>query len=201
MTELDESSSGLRTSLRRGIARTWWTFVFRGLVAVGFGLAALVWPEITLLALVLLFGAYSLVDGVVAVLAGFTGRESIRWWLVIWGLVAVAAGVIVFVWPGISALVLVYVVAAWAIVTGATEIAAAITWRREIDNEWVLIVAGVLSILVGGILAIQPGSGALALVWLIGAHAVVLGVLLVIVGFRVRELGRHLPGGSESPIE
>lgn len=182
----------VRPSLMRGIARNWWTFLVRGLLAIAFGLAALVWPDVTLLALVALFGAFALLDGVISILFGITGRESIRWWMVIWGLVGVAAGIGVFLWPTIGALALVYVIAAWAILTGAMEIAAAITWRREIRSEWVLIVAGVLSVMVGGAMALFPGTGAVALVWLIGAYAVVFGVLLVIVAFRLRDLRGHL---------
>lgn len=187
-----EREQVVRPSLMRGIARNWWTFLVRGLLAIAFGLAALVWPDVTLLVLVALFGAFALLDGVISVLFGITGRESIRWWMVIWGLVGVAAGIGVFLWPTIGALALVYVIAAWAILTGAMEIAAAITWRREIRSEWVLIVAGVLSVLVGGAMALFPGAGAVALVWLIGAYAVVFGVLLVIVAFRLRDLRGHL---------
>lgn len=186
-----ERERAVRPSLMRGIAKNWWTFLVRGLLAVAFGLAALVWPDVTLLVLVALFGAFALLDGVISILFGITGRESIRWWMVIWGLVGVAAGIGVFLWPTIGALALVYVIAGWAILTGAMEIAAAIAWRREIHNEWVLIVAGVLSVMVGGAMALFPGAGAVALVWLIGAYAVVFGVLLVIVAFRLRDLRGH----------
>lgn len=187
-----EREAFVRPSLMRGIARNWWTFLVRGLLAIAFGLAALVWPDVTLLVVVALFGAFALLDGVISILFGITGRESIRWWMVIWGLVGVAAGIGVFLWPTIGALALVYVIAAWAILTGAMEIAAAITWRREIDSEWVLIVAGVLSVMVGGAMALFPGAGAVALVWLIGAYAVVFGVLLVIVAYRLRDLQGYL---------
>lgn len=173
--------------------RNWWAFVVRGILAILFGLAALVWPGVTLLALVVLFGAYALVEGIFAVIFGFSGRDRVRWWVVLWGLVSVAAGVLVFIWPGIGALALVYVIAAWAIVTGATEIAAAIALRKEITNEWALVAAGILSIAVGGILAILPGAGAISLVWLIGAYAIVLGILLLVVGFRLREWRSSLP--------
>ncbi len=179
-----------RPSLRRGIIDDWWLFAVRGALAILFGLTALVWPEITLLALVFLFGAYALVDGILAVVMGMAGTDSIRWWTVLWGLVSVAAGIGVFLWPGITALVLVYLIAGWAILTGATEIAAAIAWRREMQNEWLLIVAGILSVLAGIALAVFPGAGALSLVWLIGALAIVAGVLLIVVAFRLREL-RH----------
>lgn len=168
-------------------ARNWWGFVVRGVLAILFGLAALIWPDVTLVALVALFGAYALIEGIFAVVFGFSGRDNVRWWTVLWGLVSVAAGVIVFLWPGIGALALIYVIAAWAVVTGATEIAAAIALRKEITNEWALVLAGIVSIAVGGILAIFPGAGAISLVWLIGAYAIVFGILLLVVGFRVRE--------------
>lgn len=185
----------VRADLRRGIAARWWTFLVRGLLSVAFGLAALVWPDVTLLVLLTIFAAFALVDGVISVMFGLTGREKVRWWMVLWGLVGVAAGVIVFLQPGIGAVAFVYLIAAWAIITGSLELAAALAWRREIRNEWVLAVAGVLSILVGAVMAVFPGDGAVALVWLIGAHAVVLGVLLVIVAFRIRELRGHMAAG------
>lgn len=189
-TEPEEDST-VRVSLMRGIARNWWTFLVRGLLAIAFGLAALVWPDVTLLVLVILFAAYALVDGTISVIFGLTGRDAVRWWMVLWGLVGVAVGIVVFLSPGIGALALVYAIAAWAIIRGAMEIAAAITWRNEIRNEWVLIVAGALSIIVGGALALFPGTGALAVVWLIGAYAVVFGALMLIVAFRLRDLRQH----------
>lgn len=182
--------SPVRMSLRVAIAGDWWMFVLRGFLAVLFGLAALVWPEITLIALVAVFGAYVLVDGIVAVIFSLGGRGNIRWWTALWGLVSVAAGVAVFLWPDITATILVYLIAVWAVLSGALEIAVAIAWRRELRNEWVLIVSGALSILVGLVLAIFPGAGAISLVWLVGAYAVLFGVLLIVVGFRLRDL-RH----------
>lgn len=185
----------VRPDLRQGITTRWWTFLVRGLLSVAFGLAALVWPDVTLFVLLTVFAAYALVDGVISVMFGLTGREKVRWWMVLWGLVGVAAGVVIFLQPEIGAVALVYLIAAWAIITGSLELAAAFAWRREIHNEWVLAAAGVLSILVGAAMAIFPGEGAVALVWLIGAHAVVLGVLLVIVAFRIREVRGHLATG------
>ncbi|MFP3913974.1 MAG: HdeD family acid-resistance protein [Actinomycetota bacterium] len=183
----------LRVSLMRGITLTWWMFLVRGLVAVGFGLVALVWPEITLIVLVVLFAAFALVDGIVSVVSGLTGRESVRWWMVVWGLVGVAVGIGILLAADIGALALVYVIAAWATATGALQIAAAISWRKEIDNEWILILGGILSVIVGIAMAVVPGAGALALVWLIGAYAVVFGVLQLMVGYRLRDLRHRLP--------
>jgi uncharacterized membrane protein HdeD (DUF308 family) len=134
-------------------------------------------------------GAYAFVDGVLAVLAalrlhGDVGSE--RWWaLLVEGLAGVAAGVLTFIWPSITALVLLYLIAAWAVVTGAFEILTAIRLRKEIANEWLLVLAGVASVAFGVLLAIQPGAGAVAVVWLIEAYAVVFGLLLLALAFRL----------------
>lgn len=181
-----------RFDLQAAIVGDWWTFVLRGALAVMFGLAALVWPDITLLALVAVFGAYVLIDGIMGVVFSLGGGGRVRWWTALWGLVSVAAGVAVFLWPGITAVVLVYLVAAWCVLSGVLEMTAAIAWRKEMRNEWVLIVSGAISIFVGLALAIFPGAGAISLVWLIGAHAVVFGVLLIVVGFRLRDLRHEL---------
>jgi uncharacterized membrane protein HdeD (DUF308 family) len=151
----------------------WWLLAIRGLLAVLFGIAAIVWPGLTLLVLVLLFGAYALVDGVVAVVVAFQERKFFsQWWvLLLAGLVGIIAGLIAFFWPAITALALLYVIAAWAIVTGVFEIAAAVSGRLPMTLEWTLGLVGVLSILLGVLLAIQPGAGLLSLVWVIGVYA------------------------------
>jgi uncharacterized membrane protein HdeD (DUF308 family) len=177
------------------MTRTWWILALRGVVAVVFGLLALIWPEITLLALVYVFGAYALVDGVFAVVAGIRGREPAgggRGWLLLEGLLGVGAGIVAFLWPDITALALLWLIAFWAILTGILEIVAAIRLRRVLNNEWLLAVAGVLSIIFGLILVIWPGSGAVGLVWLIGIYAIVFGVALVALALRLRGLGRRL---------
>jgi uncharacterized membrane protein HdeD (DUF308 family) len=168
--------------------RYWWLLVIRGLVAVLFGLAAIVWPGLTLLVLVILFGAYALVDGVVAVIVALQERSIFRrWWvLLVEGLVGVAIGVITFFWPAITALVLLYLIAVWAIVTGIFELAAAFSGRVPVAAEWTLALAGILSVLLGVLLAVQPRAGLLSLVWLIGAYAIVFGVLLIIRAFQFR---------------
>lgn len=172
------------------LAQYWWVLAIRGVAAILFGIAAFLWPEITLAALVLLFGAYALVDGVFAVIAGITARrEQERWWMmVLQGLAGIVLGVLTVVWPDITALVLLYFIAAWSIVTGAFEIAAAIRLRQEIEGEWLLILAGFASILFGILLMVLPGPGALALVWLIGTYALISGVLLLVLAFRLRSL-------------
>lgn len=169
----------------------WWLMAIRGLLAVLFGLAAIVWPRLTLFVLVILFGAYALVDGVVAVIVSFQERKNVRqWWVVLLGgIVGIIAGVLTFVWPAITALVLLYLIAAWAIVTGILEIAAAFSRRLPIAHEWTLVLAGILSVLFGVLLAILPGVGLLSLVWLIGIYALAFGVVLIIRAFQFRTAG------------
>src|SRR5215208_4622584 len=179
------------------LARNWWVLALRGLAAIVFGVLAFVWPGITLWVLVLLFGAYMLVDGIFAIVAAVraAGREA-RWWLLlIEGVLGVLAGLVAFFWPGLTALALLYFIAAWAIVTGILEIVGAIRLRQEIEGEWALGLSGALSVLFGVLLVVIPApAGLLSLVWLIGAYAVATGVLLLILAFRVRsEAGREAP--------
>jgi uncharacterized membrane protein HdeD (DUF308 family) len=177
------------------LARRWWLLALRGVVAILFGLAALVWPGITLAVLVWLFGAYALVDGVFAVGAAVRARgEQPHWWgLLLEGVAGIAAGVVTLLWPGLTAIVLLYLIAAWAIVTGILEIVAAVQLRREIANEVWLALSGLLSVLFGLAVAIWPGAGALALIWLIGAYAVVFSVLLLALAVRLRGIGQRAP--------
>src|ERR1700704_5650273 len=169
---------------------SWWALVLRGLAAIAFGVLAFVWPHMTLTALVFLWGAYALVDGLFAIVAGVKSyEEQRRWWvLLLEGLLSVAAGVLAFVIPGITALVLLLLIAAWAIVTGAFEIGAAIQLRKYITGEWLLALAGLASVLFGFALLINPRAGAIAVAWLIGAYAVLFGLLLVAFGFRLKSL-------------
>jgi uncharacterized membrane protein HdeD (DUF308 family) len=171
---------------------SWWALLLRGIAAIAFGILAFVWPQITLTVLVFLWGAYALVDGMFAIAAGVkTYGESKRWWvLLLEGLLSVAAGVVAFAMPGITALILLILIASWAIVTGVFEIVAAIQLRKEIKGEWLLALAGVASILFGVLLFINPGAGALTVVWLIGAYAIVFGALLIALGLRLRGLVR-----------
>ncbi len=182
------------------MSRYWWVLAIRGVAAILFGVAAFVWPAITLTVLVLLFGAYALVDGIFAVIAGITARkEEERWWMmVLEGLAGIVIGVVTFLYPNITALALLYFIAAWSILTGVFEIAGAIRLRKEIEGEWLLALAGVASIIFGVLLVIQPGAGALALIWLIGAYAIVFGILMLVLAFRLRGMrdtvGRQVAG-------
>jgi uncharacterized membrane protein HdeD (DUF308 family) len=178
----------------------WWALAIRGAIAIIFGLAALLRPDIALDALILLFGAYALVDGVFAIVGVFGGTRggTPRWLLLIEGIAGVLAGLIAFVLPGLTAVVLLYLIAAWAVVTGIFEIATAIRLRQEIRGEWALIIGGALSVLFGVILAvIGPVAGLLSLIWLIGIYAVAFGILMLITAFQVR--GRDASSGTDRP--
>jgi len=178
------------------LARNWWVVLLRGVAGVVFGVITFVAPGLSLAALVLLFGAYALVDGVLAAISAIRWRgETDRWWVILLeGLASIAAGIVTFVWPGISALALLYVIAAWALVTGGLEIAAAIRLRRIITGEWLLVLIGILSMAVGVLLALFPSAGALALVIWIGAYVAAAGVLLIALAFRLRSWGKtHSP--------
>ena len=185
-----------------GVTRYWWAVALRGLAAVLFGLAAFVWPGLTLFVLVLLFGAYALVDGVGSLVHAFGPDSNLRWLLVARGLAGIAAGIVTMAWPGITALVLLYLIAVWAIVTGVLEIVTAIQLRKVIANEWLLGLGGLASIIFGGILLFVPGGGALAMIWVIGSYALIVGVVLIALGFRLQAIGRHLeeaPRGGPTP--
>jgi uncharacterized membrane protein HdeD (DUF308 family) len=172
--------------------RYWWVVALRGAAAVLFGLLALIWPGITLFALVIVFGAYALVDGVLMLVAAFGNRNGVavgggdRGWLIVQGVASIVIGILAFVWPGITALALLWVIAAWAVVTGVLEIVAAFRLRRELSREWLLGLSGVLTVLFGLLLVIWPAAGALTLVVLIGVSAIVFGVALLGLGLRLR---------------
>ena len=169
------------------IARNWWLLVLRGICAILFGVLALTSPGITLGALVLLFGAYAFADGILAFVAAFSNSTGRPWWaLVLEGLVGIAAASATFLYTGISAVVLLYVIAGWAIVTGIFEIVAAVQLRKEVEGEVWLALAGLASVFFGAVLFARPGVGALAVMWMIGTYSVLFGVLLVALGFRVK---------------
>ena len=172
------------------LARNWWLVALRGLAGVLFGLMTLIAPELSLAALVIVFGAYALVDGVLAIVSAVRRRgETKQWWgLVLEGVAGIAAGVITLLWPGITALALLYLVAAWAVVTGILEIVTAIRLRKAIEGEWLLALSGIASLGLGVLLALFPGPGALALVIWIGAFALVSGALFLALGLRLRRL-------------
>jgi len=183
------------------LAERWWSIALRGVAAVIFGLVALFLPMPSLFALVILFGAYAIVDGIFnLVMAGRGARQGRPWGsLVFAGIASVTAGVLTFMWPRITALALVLLIAAWSIVHGISEIVAAIRLRKQIRGEWLLGLIGALSVTFGVLLVLFPGAGALTLVLWIGAYAVVFGALLIGLGLKLRSWGRaseqqqHMP--------
>src|SRR5258705_292769 len=179
------------------LAKCWWLLLLRGIAAILFGVLAFVWPGLTLVTLVLLYGAFALVDGVVSLIAAFTGspKPAPTWWLIVVGLLGIAAGIVIFVWPGMSALLLILFAGAWALVHGIFEIIGAIQLRKEIDNEWMLILGGALSVLFGLIVLIAPGAGALGLIWAIAAYSIVFGILFVALALRLKN-HRHAPAAA-----
>lgn len=173
------------------LAKNWWALALRGVAAILFGVLALAWPSLTVLTLVLFFGAFAVVDGIFAVIVGIASHENNqRWWaMLIAGLAALIIGLMTFFWPGATALVLLYFIAAWAIVTGIFHIVAAVHLRKVIKGEWMVILQGVALTVFGVILALFPRSGALSLIWVIGVFSVVIGVWLIIFALRLRGLG------------
>jgi uncharacterized membrane protein HdeD (DUF308 family) len=169
------------------VAQNWWAIVLRGVFGVIFGIGAFIWPDITLAALVLLYGAYALVEGLLAVAAAVMGPRpgGFLWGMLLAGVVSVVAGVLTFLWPGLTALALLYFIAVWAIVRGVFEIVAAVQLRKEIENEWLLGLSGLLTIVLGLFLMVAPGAGILAVLWWVGATAIVFGILMIILGFMI----------------
>jgi uncharacterized membrane protein HdeD (DUF308 family) len=172
------------------LAKCWWVLLLRGIAAIVFGVLAFIWPGLTLVTLVLLYGAFALVDGVLSLVAAFTGspKPVPTWWLVVAGLAGIAAGAVTFLWPSITAIVLVMFIGAWALVHGIFQIIGAIQLRKEIDNEWMLILGGLLSVVFGIIVLIAPGAGALGLVWAIAAYSIVFGILFVLLSLRLADV-------------
>lgn len=170
------------------LARNWWLFLLKGLFAILFGVLTFVWPGVTLLVLVLLYGAYAFIDGVLSIIAAIRGgTPTPRWWLAIVGILGITVGILTLVWPGITGLVLLLLIAAWAIVNGIMEIIGAIRLRKELSDEWLLIASGVLSVIFGIMIAIRPAAGALAVVFVIGAFAIIYGAMLVAFAMRLRQ--------------
>jgi uncharacterized membrane protein HdeD (DUF308 family) len=170
------------------LSRNWWVLALRGVLGILFGIGAFVWPGLTLAALILVFGAYAFVDGIFAVVVSVGMRRQLsRWWLVLLeGVAGIILGVLTFRSPDTTALVLVTLIAAWSIITGIFEIATAVRLRKLIPNEWLLILSGIVSIIVGALLIAQPSVGAISIVWLLGAYTLLFGILTLMLAFRLR---------------
>ncbi len=184
------------------LARKWWLYVARGVLAILFGVLALIWPEQTKLALVLVFGVYALVDGIFSVFAGIAmNRYFKRWWAVLLeGVAGILVGLVAFLRPDITGLALLYFIAAWAVITGIFEIVAAIQLRRLILGEWAMILSGLLSVALGVLLFVFPGAGAISLVWIIGIYAILFGTTLIVLAIRLRGLWHELESASTTGI-
>jgi uncharacterized membrane protein HdeD (DUF308 family) len=183
------------------LARNWWALAVRGVLAVLFGLIAFIMPGVTLAAIVLLFGAYAIIDGILTIVAAVRALEHHERWggLLLEGIVDIIAGIIAFVWPAATALALLFLVAFWAIVTGVLEIIAAIRLRKDVKGEWLLILNGVLSLVFGGVLLALPGAGLLVIVWWIGAYAIVFGIILIALAFKLRARHQASPASTGAP--
>jgi len=177
----------------QSMARSWWVWLLRGVAAILFGIIAYVAPAATVLALVIVFGIYAIVDGMLAIVTAFQIREVAKhWWVVLLeGLAGILVGIVALVYPIVTAGALLILVAFWAVFTGIMEIIAAIRLRAVISNEWLLVLTGIFSVILGVILVVFPGAG-LALVWTIGFYAVFFGVMMIIFGFEVRSLARQI---------
>jgi uncharacterized membrane protein HdeD (DUF308 family) len=172
------------------LADHWWVLLIRGIAAIVFGVLTFLWPGITLLTLTMFWGAFALVDGVLALwsaISGKMGPVAPRWWLAIVGVAGIAAGILTFVWPVKTAIILLLFIACWAIVAGVMEIWGAIKLRKEIENEWLLGLAGLMTVIFGVILIARPMVGALAVAWIIGWFAMLLGVTWIALAFRLKK--------------
>jgi uncharacterized membrane protein HdeD (DUF308 family) len=183
--------ANLRTpSMLVALSENWWVLALRGLLAVLFGFTALFLPLDTLEAVGRLFGIYAILEGALVVLIGMRGT----WYtgaFIAEGAFGIVAGLVALAWPGVTALVLLYVVAIWAILSGVAEVIAAVALRREIEGEWVLFLVGVLSVVLGVAMAVLPGVGILSLIWLLGLYALAIGVAMIVLAFRVRDARRR----------
>jgi uncharacterized membrane protein HdeD (DUF308 family) len=172
-------------SMLEAFAKNWWVLLLRGICAVLFAVMAFTLPGLTLVTLVLLYGVYALADGLTAL---WVGGQARAWWFMLLGTIGMIVGILTFAYPGITAVALLYLIAAWAIVRGVFEIVTAIQLRKEISNEWLLILSGILSVLFGVALVAQPAAGALAVVWIIGTYALIFGLMMIVLAFRLRGL-------------
>jgi len=178
-------------ALLRSLAENWWLVLLRGIAGIVFGTMAFFWPGLTLLTLTILWGAYAVSDGIFALAAaisGSGGETSSRWWLALVGVVSIIAGVVTFLWPGMTALVLLMLIASWAIVVGVLQIWGAIQLRKQIEGEWWLALSGLMSVAFGVLVMARPDAGALSVVWMIGWFAILAGCMYVGLAFRLKKI-------------
>jgi uncharacterized membrane protein HdeD (DUF308 family) len=181
------------------VARDWWVFAVRGIAAIVFGILAFVWPDTTLTVLVYLFGAYVLIDGVsllVALARGDTLARRHSWAVGLMGVLGIIAGIATFVWPDVTAMSLLYLVALWAITMGIFQVIAAIQLRREIEGEFWMALGGIFSIAFGVLLVVNPSEGLISLVWLVGLWSVVFGVSNIALANKLRGIDKEASKGT-----
>lgn len=171
------------------VVHHWWLLTLRGVLAVIFGLLALIWPGVTFLVLAVVFGAYALADGIAAAVSAARASGGTRAPLVFEAIVGIAFGIVALIWPGVTLLALTIIVGFWAIITGLTEIGTAISLRREIEGEWFYVVFGAISVVFGLLVLFWPVSGALAIAWIIGVSAIVLGLSMIAASLRLHRVG------------
>ena len=173
------------------MTRFWWLSVLRGVIFILFGVAALLWPGIAFATLVLLFGAFAFASGIIAVWTAFSLRSREEKWAAFFlqGLLGIAFGVLALMWPFATAGAIILVIAAWALLAGLIELAAALRLRREMEDEWMLMVSGTLSILLGLLFALFPAAGIWTVTWLIAVFAILAGLAMIQLGFRLRRRG------------
>jgi uncharacterized membrane protein HdeD (DUF308 family) len=174
------------------VSRTWWALVLRGVLAIVFGIIALIFTGQTLLVLVYVFGAFALISGITEIVTAVrAGEAHMRWgWLAVAGIVGVAAGIVSFVWPGITALALLFLIAAWALVSGVAEIVFALAGPDTLAHPWLAALSGALSVVFGILLVVWPRSGVIALTWLVGIYAIIYGVTQFYYAYRLQAM-RH----------
>jgi uncharacterized membrane protein HdeD (DUF308 family) len=208
--EKESSTMDASLSTMTTLARNWWAFVVRGIVAIAFGLIAWFWPNLALNTLIWIFAIFAFATGILAMVAAVRAIAAQERWmsLAVEGVVGVGAGIVAVVWPDLTAktflYIIAYIIAAWAIVSGLLAISSALRLRREIHGEWMLGLAGLAAIVFGIIAFVHPETGALAVLWLIGLSAIVYGVLWTILGFRLRSYLAQMPissgiAGASSP--
>jgi uncharacterized membrane protein HdeD (DUF308 family) len=178
------------------LGRSWWLLALRGLMTLVFGVLTLFWPGVTLEILALIFGAYMFVDGVFALIAMLSGRRHGHHWLgfLLEGVAGILVGVLTFLHPGLAIAAVVYLIAAWAIVTGVFQLVEAVVVGRYLEGVFWLILSGVVSIVLGILLFANPGAGAVALAWFLGAYAIVAGLLMISLGVQLRAWSRDTSG-------
>ena len=178
------------------LARNWWLIAIRGIAAIAFGVVAFLWPGVTVVVLIALFGAYALIDGISLLASLVRGdREARRhaWAVGVMGVLGVLAAVVTFLVPGLTALSLVYVVGFWSIAVGVFQVLAAIRLRQEMEGELWLALGGIVAVLFGAYIVAFPGAGLLSLIWLVGAWAVIFGIAHLVLAWRLRELADRTP--------